>query len=352
MRVFSMGVVACLLTGNSFAGRLRFVEPSLDRWMYVANSTPGSRAQASTFSALPSGGVDDRFAQFLISFDTTGLPTGLPSEMYQVTAVTLTATIGQDELFVFDPSYDSYNTFTGLVDEDDGRPLELHGVGYRGEFTSVTFEEDSPYGSSVRNAFALGFDQDGVQRDVTNSISDQFESQPWSIGQIRRPDTGSDGKVIRGANLQPGELVPRDAKVEFPLDLTLPGVKAYLQEGLSQGRLSLVLSSLHPATQQGGEFVSYYTKEDSDHVFFGGLAPQLELDVVVNAPRLELSWDGDDVLLNWDEVDGLNYRIYRSFDLTGGKWEFIAEASGGQWRIESPQGAAFYRLGVRGGVQQ
>lgn len=45
-------------------------EPSHDRWMYPSNGTPGTRAQASTFSALPgSSGLDDRWGFFLLAFE-------------------------------------------------------------------------------------------------------------------------------------------------------------------------------------------------------------------------------------------------------------------------------------------
>ncbi|MEZ5303359.1 MAG: hypothetical protein R3F11_22370 [Verrucomicrobiales bacterium] len=72
-----------------------FAEPSLDRWMYPQNATPGTRALASTFSALPSdGGVDDRFGQFLIGFETSSShPAGLGQENYRITRASVTAVV-------------------------------------------------------------------------------------------------------------------------------------------------------------------------------------------------------------------------------------------------------------------
>ena len=64
-------------------------EPSQDRWMYPSNSTPGTRPQASTFSALPgSAGLDDRWGFFLFAFDTgPAVPPGLPPEIYRIRSV-------------------------------------------------------------------------------------------------------------------------------------------------------------------------------------------------------------------------------------------------------------------------
>jgi hypothetical protein len=315
--------------------------------MYPSNGTPGSRSQASTFSALPgSAGMDDRWGFFLIAFDTaSALPPGLPPEIYRIKSVKLTATIGQDQLFAYDPSYDSWQTYAtpsvpaAVADADAGRPLELHGAGFRGTWTPATFQETSPYGSSVpgsRNAFPLGFDAAAASRDISGNITGQFESIPWAVGE-----TGA---------VSPGDAVPIDTVFTFAIDPTLPGVSSYLQQGLAAGRVWFSLTSLHPATQQGGEFVAWYTRDDVYHQLFGGLAPALTIEAELDL-RLAVSRVGNQVTLTWSEFSGFTHTIEASPDLSDGSWEPVhthaASAAGsGTFNETSDAPARFYRLAL------
>src|SRR6187551_2807641 len=47
-----------------------FGAPTLDRWMYPFNMSPGSELTAHTFGALGIEGFDDRDSQFIVGFDT------------------------------------------------------------------------------------------------------------------------------------------------------------------------------------------------------------------------------------------------------------------------------------------
>jgi hypothetical protein len=322
-------------------------EPSQDRWMYPSNSTPGFRSQASTFSALPgSAGLDDRWGFFLFAFDTGNvLPPGLPPDAYRIRSVKITATIGQDRLFAYDPTHDSWQTYgtpstpASIVDDDAGRPLELHGAGFRNTWTPSTFLETSPYGSSIpgtRNAFPLGFDAAGISRDVSNSVTQKFESDPWALGRTQA--------------LQAGDLVPVDTVIDFKLDMGKPGVSTYLQEGLAAGRIWFSLTSLHPATQQAGEFVAWYTKDDLYHQLFGGLAPTLEIDVELAVPLMISNLNGE-VSLSWPEYAGFTHSLQACSNPTNNSWIAVhahaATVDGiGGFSENISSAARFYRLAL------
>lgn len=338
---------AAIIGTSAAAQPVLIPEPSADRWMYASNTTPGTRSQASTFSSLPaSTGVDDRFGFFLIRFDTTAaVPAGLPPSSYRIRSITLTATIGQDELFRYDPSEDplaSYGTPESpatVSDPDPGRPLELHGAGFRNGFTTENFEEDSQGGGITpgsRNAYPLVFNADSTPRDVSNNITNSFESTPWAVGLTNE--------------LDPSELVPLETPFSFSIDTTLPGVDQYLRESLSTGKLWLSLSSLHPATQQGGEFVAWLTRDDAIHQLFGGLAPTLTLDVAFDIP-LSLVRNGNSSILTWPEFAGYTHSL-RASD-TPGDWSSppihnhvaITSGTGGFTEITS-EARRFYQLEI------
>ncbi len=220
-------------------------EPSADRWMYVSNATPGTRSQATTFSALPGdSGVDDRFGQFLVKFDTAaaGIPPSLGEENYTLTSLVFRATVSSGGT-IYDPTQDDRFTYgeMALPDTDAGRPAELHGTGFRNDFTASSFVEDSPFGSgngrSVRNAYALGFDGTGVPRDVSNNIGEDFDSRAWAIGQA--------------SGLSPGDAMPADTVLTFTPDVSDPAIAAYVREGLNRGFVWFTLSSLHPGDHAG-----------------------------------------------------------------------------------------------------
>lgn len=336
-------LLACLAAGGeNFSVTL--TEPAADRWMYPANGTPGTRTQASTFSALPGDlETDNRFGQFVFKFDTAaaGIPAGLGAENYDISAIILTATIGQDRLFLYDPTQDAWFTYgmTELPDTDPGRPLELHGTGFRNGFTAADFQETSAHSGGTpaeRNAYALGFDENGTPRDVTDNVTEAFESFPWAVGQIE--------------GLVPGDPVPVDSVVRFTPDLTQPGVAAYLREGLNQGFIWFTLSSLHPAIQQGGEFVSYYTRDNPVHQLFGDAAPTLAVSCTL--PTDFISFTRNDaglVTLDFIRFPGFTHILQASPDLTENSWEDLetfpaAPASLLTWEQASPLPRRFFRI--------
>lgn len=255
-----------------------FDGPSLDRWMYPFNQTPGYRVTGSTFGAFlfdpPT--FDNRDGQVLVAYDTgTQVESGLGEAAYSITAATLVMQHDKDRVFIYDPTFDSYTAFLDpnhedfVEDADPGQPLELYGTGYRGGFDTFTFTEDGPFGfgdptsPGIRNAFSLGFDDLDEAVDVSNSVREEWDPMPWALGTI-------DG-------LDPGEPVPQDSEVVFEINVADVNVQGYFQTALNVGKLDLCLSS-HTFVDPYGESPSYYLRENP-----------LVIDGIVNAGQLTLT---------------------------------------------------------------
>jgi len=232
-------------------------QPSVDRWMYPFNSAPTTRTGASVFGATGSAGFDNRDGQILVRFDTTSVAAaGLGASNYNIGSLRLSLTVNVGNSFFYDPTYDSYRSLLDpsspnyLADSDPGSPVELFAVGYRNGYSESTFGQASPFGATsvgTRNAFAAGFNSNGSMIDVSNNVSQAFETTPLSIGTI--------------AGLTAGSLVPVDSVMTFNLDLSDPAVIAWLQSSLNDGYLEFMVTSLQTTTQQASNgFPSFYTK--------------------------------------------------------------------------------------------
>ena len=283
-----LGAVAAMsLAGVCIAETVQvdYSSPSLDRWMYPFNFTPGTRSTASTFGALGEPDFDNRDGQFIVGWDTAGDVTpGLGESSYSV--VTATVRVATDAGgFAYDGTLDPVESYFTMgdpdfvVDADAGRPIEIYGIAYRNGFDGATFVETSPFGPnqstnrSVRNAFAIDF-FGGSTTDVSNNVDERFEVRPFAVGHTA---------------IAPGAATPADTDFVFTLNVGDPDVQTYLRRALDSGRTRFVISSLHPAVQQGGEFASWYTKEN---LFGAGRAARLELEVVIGSPT-DLNGDGE-----------------------------------------------------------
>lgn len=268
-----------------------FDEPTGDRWMYPFNGTPGTRLFASTFSAAEAGpGFDDRDAQFVLLFDTSGQITpGLDASEYRIISARVTAVIDNDEQFRYDPTPDSYVTQlfdtdpSYVPDTDPGRAITIFGTGYRAGWDVFTWTETTTFGSvaevdpaqGMRTIFAANFDSQGTAHDVSNNVKQRFDPTPLGVGMT---DT-----------VAPGDLVPEGTVFTFELDRCESGGLGFLQRSLRDGSLNLSISSMHLATggKGGGTgdvtYPFFKTKDDivallSDEV------PTLELVVRVGSP--------------------------------------------------------------------
>jgi len=280
-----------------------FDSPTLDRWMYPFNSTPGSEASAPSFGAIQIAGFDDRDGQFLLGWNTAAaIPQGKPLENYRLSAARLRLTVNVDMQFRYDPTPDSFVTLLDkadaayVADSDLGKPVELFGAGYRNGWTSSTFNENSLFGGApivppaegARNVFPAMFSPAGVATDISRQIRQRFDASSMAIGLTNA--------------VTPGQLVPAGTVLTFDVDLCAPETRAYFQRALASGRLMLVVSSLQPA--QGGPdggtgtptYPAFYTKENLIGLAF---APKLELDLTVAKPA---DYNGDE-FINGDDFD-------------------------------------------------
>ncbi|MEM9560137.1 MAG: GC-type dockerin domain-anchored protein [Planctomycetota bacterium] len=319
----SVFIGALLVTMSSQAASAQLLDvqidvPTDDRWQYPFNAAPGLRASAPTFAAILVPGFDDRDAEFTIAFDTTNDVTpGLAPSAYRTLRLTLTATIENEEQFRYDPSYDPFTTYLDIdtdpeatVDADTGRPIELFATGFfGGGLNSLNWVETSAFGGpptvppaqGSRFVRAVGLNPDGtVGADFSNQIKDRFDVTPLAIG------TTGDVAI--------GELVPALTEFTFDIDLCSSGHAAYFAQALSEGRIILTLSSLHPAAggASGGigdpTYPIFLTK-DNPLAFLLDASPRLDMQVQVGSSA------------NYDGMGGVDF-----FDVLAFLSDFDARA--------------------------
>jgi len=256
--------------------------PTIDRWNYPFDSSPGYSETASVFSALgqedafPPLSFDQRDAQMIVGWDLGAqIPTNRGTCAYRVLSATLKIATTGEVAFRYDPTYDPRTTYlTGANDPDAGRPIELYGVGFRNGWTlgapgqagcgafpgfpcwyeGTVDLPGPPEGPCIckdqRNAFATDF-SGGISRDISNNVRDGFDPKPFAVGQI--------------AGATPGQYAPLVSDVSFDLNVSDPDVQAYLRQGLNAGRVLLSVSSLQPAASAGGpgagEYAKFFCKE-------------------------------------------------------------------------------------------
>ena len=276
------GAIAPIHCANASTVNGSWPTPTIDRWMYPFNATPGTRPVISTFGSMPGAPeFDSRDGQYIIAYDTTSQVTaGLGASNYTVTSARLTIEFANDLVIAYDPTPDGWKTFLAAsdpeyqADTDAGQSIDLFGCGFRNGFTSATFLENSPYAtpnnpmaSGVRNAYAMSFNSVGNSIDVSNNPRERFEPRRFATGQI--------------AGLPAGSLIALHTPMYFDLDLADSTVQGYLRSALNDGKLFLVVSSLTFVEQQGGNFPAFYAKENALVQFQLAHAAALQLTVSI-----------------------------------------------------------------------
>lgn len=259
---------------------LQFEQPTLDRWMYPFNASPGMRPAAPVFATFgDASGVDTRHGQFLMGWDTGDvIPTNHPPRCYIITFARLTLRTLRDGSFLNDSTADSFasylpaDSFLSAPDGDPGRPVELFGAGFRNGFSEETFVESAPFGAAStagRNAYVAGFNMEGKLVDVSNNVGKTnaawlpFPTSPFAVGVI--------------GTVPAGEPVPAGSPVRFDLNLKDPLVLRYLKASLSLGRLRLTATWLGESGGFSGtpRYPDFATREnllyDPPQLEIGGL---------------------------------------------------------------------------------
>lgn len=253
-------------------------QPLYDRWVYPFNGTPGERAVASTFTAFDSqyDFFDDRDGQVLLGFDLQGaVPSGLGAGAYDVLSGRVTIMVESDDI-VYDATPDDWESFLadGPGDSDPGRSVIISGAGFRGGYDGWSYGETGEFGSveiQGRNVYPIDFDSDGMPIDISNSITGGFDPTPFGVGLTEA--------------VPPGQVMPTLTTLTFELDVADPDIQCYLRTAMDDGLLSLVLTSLHPADEQGGGDAIYpdWIMKENSLVFFGFAdAAGLELEVQIS----------------------------------------------------------------------
>lgn len=297
--------------------------PDLDRWLHQGETTPGTKADPSVFTAF---GVGAPFSQgrsgvVLLGFDTSDQITPVDPERYRVDAVRVTATTVNDgRQVVYDPTADTVAAIAGGTD-DPGKPIELFGVGFANDYERLgfggsndglapEFEENSPpmsAGSLLEqtfNVFPLGDDGSGQLGNVFNSPGGEGEftldefGDPVLVTTTKSPWYPSPWAVGEVDGLSAGEILPGNTPVVFDVDLTTPGVDAYFRESLADGQVAVTLSGLHDLTgfHTGGvidAFPAFHSKESLFAQFDPSLRATLEIDFAVLPLPGDYDGDGD-----------------------------------------------------------
>jgi hypothetical protein len=262
-----------------------FPTPSIDRWMYVFNQSPGTETEARVFSPYPyqSGFFDNRDGQFLVAWDTApSIAVGQPVNHYRILSATVKVRVSGNNFFQYDPTYDSYLTYpvspptaeppyppAPQADTDTGRPIEMFVCGYRNGYVAgptagsgqQVFTQTGPYAVGatfpsvgIRNVFPGQYDTNLQLIDVSNNVDLGFEARPIAVGVTR---TNADQPVP----VAPGANVPLNTDMEFAIDVRRREVMDSVRAGLSQGRVELLITSLALTTQSSSIVPRFYTRQ-------------------------------------------------------------------------------------------
>ena len=281
-------------TGTSMAQetiQIDLPSPSWDRWMYPFNATPGYRPGGSVFgfwSDNLESSTDNRMGQVVFGFDTTDqLAPGQTAGM-RVTSAVITLT-QQNEGVVYDATVDPYECMLNpplIADVDEGQPIELFGVDYRGGYDQDSWPENGPFGPSSglwgsRYIFNAGF-RDGVLSDVCNQIREEWTPTPFAVS------------VPEGVAV--GEVIPLDTVHTFTINVDDEDIQGYLLDGLERGEVEFGVSTMYRVESQTGTFASFYMKENA-LVEFGLVSPAtLELTLEEDLGGDPCDFDGDGIV--------------------------------------------------------
>lgn len=290
-----------------------FDSPSQDRWGYPFNITPGRRTAASIFGGTLDEGLF-RNGIYIIGFDTDNIvEPGHSPASYQLDSVEFSASLNTNFKVVYDPTPDSVFSFLPLDHEqyqediDAGRPFELLGAGFRNGWNEMTWEETTEYATGEnadRNVYPALINESGEIADASLGINfnDPMPLEVFATG------------IVDG--VEPGELIPEESEVRFSVDLSNPNTRAYIQRGLSLGRLYFTVTGYFAGTQEGVRtFPEFKTSEN-----LLGVPPQLELsyriETVTIQPEISsVFWENGEATISFTGSPTGNFQVRYTQDL-------------------------------------
>jgi hypothetical protein len=297
---------------------LESVPADVTRWMYPFNEEPADRATAPVFAAFGyTGAFDTRDGQYLLGWNTSNsIPAGQGASNYLLRCVHVTLTLSADMQYVYDGVLRDYRTYFPtnapgyLPTTNVNSPVELYGAGFRGGFTNsagvytpyaaTNYPQDgtffdNPNGGDYTNriAYAACFNTNGALVDVSDNVGDD------GVDEIANPFEVAPFAVGCTTNVALGEFMPEGSQITFDLNLKDPLIYSYVQQGLDEGDLSFIVSSLVNANYFSGSpnWPEFYT-------IFSVLAdpnqyPLLSIDGTVVRPSLDS--DGDGLPDDWEQ---------------------------------------------------
>jgi hypothetical protein len=290
-KALAVGLVLLAASAVLPAAMVSVPSPAMDIYMYENAFNRGARGDAGTFGGpvgAEGSGSEDRLGQAIFGWNLAGagIPMGQGAENYAITRVTVRFNQMENNVIEFDPTYDSYRTYLPvsdpdyLPDADPGRPFELYGLGLRNGYTDLavsggisgtSYGEGSPFGAAggehTRHAFAYSPGSPRMDGDVSENVTERFESAPFAIGS--------------SGELTPGDTIPGDTFFTFEVSLSNPGVLDYFRDALNEGELGLALSSLHPTNFTGGGGSGAFPRFSTRETAVPFLVPQLEIEYTV-----------------------------------------------------------------------
>lgn len=325
--------------------------PSVDRWNYPFNATPGKRPKASVFQAVEEGVGVIRHGTYIIGFSTAGMiPSGHSPENYAVDSIKVQLLTSSGFEAPYDPTYDSVMTSlpedhpSYAEDADPGRPIEIFGTGFRNDFTAHTWTETAAYAPDAESdpsVYPAILSDDGEINDVSLAVeyADPTELQSFATGMIH--------------DAIPGDLIPEDTWMEFDFNLETSNALAYVQQGLSDGNLMFTITSLATGGQGSRTFPEFHT---SDSLL--GEAPSIVIEYrIIETPTeihiLGIHQDGDQWKLTGTASGAVNLGIRWTQDFV--EWQEVSDpvfetTEEGHWTWTDPKpnrAKKFYQVYTR-----
>jgi len=345
-----VALAAALDCSSARAVTASWSTPSMDNYFYKHFTSGGIANYGPTWGHLevdqnsgqfipPTQEVGaTRHSQLLLAFDTSSqIQAGLTANRYNVNSVTVTLKLydmgGSSPIRYWPDPVNFADIHAKLESGSSAWPIEMYGVGMRAgynqyEFGSNVFgppgfEENAvayPFftnwyvaypivddpANPANNSPTYDFDPGNPAgyRDASNNIAGgfsataagnntaPFEVTPWAIG-----------KTSLAPNSEDPPIIPVNSTFTFTLDLSLPGVRTYVQQSLADGNLGFFVSSLHQSEIGGGSgsYPRWFTKDSA----YAGAAPAT-LAVAYSITTLVVGdYDGNGV------VEAADYATWR-----------------------------------------